>query len=117
MYRFATTALVAVALAMGAQQACAAPADDGTVSVPVRYSDLDLQHAAGARSMLDRLTAAAQTACGPQPAIVELSRRSAYDNCVRQSVSRGVRTLNAPLVSAAFADESGASQSLTTAAR
>jgi UrcA family protein len=117
MYRFATTALVAVALAMGAQQACAAPSDDGTVSVPVRYSDLDLQHAAGARSMLDRLNAAAQTACGPRPAIVELSRQSAYDACVKESVSRGVRTLNAPLVSAAFANESGASESITTAAR
>ena len=114
MHRFATTALFAVALAMGAQQACAAPADDGTVSVRVRYSDLDLQHAAGARSMLERMTAAAQTACGPQPAIVELSRLSAYDDCVKQSLSRGVRTLDAPLVSAAYA---GASRSITTAAR
>lgn len=102
MHRLVSTALAAIVLSLGAQSASAAPADDGTVNVVVRYADLDLKSAYGAQTMLNRLTAASRAACGPQPSITELDRTKPYETCVHDTLSQAVETIHAPLVTAAY---------------
>jgi UrcA family protein len=107
MNRVAVAAAVAFAAVLGAQPTFAATADDGVVSVRVPYADLNLQSAAGARIMLARLTAASHSTCGAEPTITDLGRSQLYRGCVSGTLDRAVRSLGAPLVTAAF---DGASQ-------
>ena len=107
MNRFAVAASVAFAAVLGAQPTFAATADDGTISVRVPYTDLNLQSPAGAHTMLGRLTAASHSACGSEPAIADLGRSTLYRDCVSSTLDRAVRSLGAPLVTAAY---DGASQ-------
>ena len=107
MNRVAVAAAVAFVAALGAQPTFAATADDGVVSVRVPYADLNLQSPAGARTMLARLTTASHSACGSEPTITDLGRSELYRGCVSGTLDRAVRSLGAPLVTAAY---DGASQ-------
>lgn len=116
MNRFAVAASVAFAAVLGGQPTFAATADDGTISVSVPYTDLNLQSPAGARTMLARLTAASHTACGSEPAINNLGRAQLYRNCVSGTLDRAVRSLGAPLVTAAYDGASPSSGQMASAA-
>ena len=99
MNRFLPVALAAASLLIGAQPSLAADGDD-VVSVHVRYGDLDLRHEDGAHAMLSRLTAASREVCGPEPLIIDLDQRAEFDSCVKDTLGRAVRSLDAPMVSA-----------------
>ena len=93
--------LAAATLAAGVGSAGAsAAADHHTVSTTVRYGDLDLANAEGAKAMLTRIKHAARQVCQPAP-------ESALDyadwrNCVSKATDRAVSSLNAPMVTAAY---------------
>ena len=98
-----------IALGTAASLAMAAPSAAATVQDPespielrVKFSDLDLAHEAGARTMMFRIGAAAKRACGGDPDPRRLERQMIYDHCKRDTVARAVVSLNSPLVTALF---------------
>ena len=68
------------------------------VTVRVSIAALNLAPAAGARSALARVTAAARDICGPQPAITELARQRLYKACVASKVDKAVADIGSPLL-------------------
>jgi UrcA family protein len=76
--------------------------DPDTVSVVVRFNELDLMREEGARTLLGRIHQAAKTVCGPEPARISLFMHQAYRRCMTQSVGAAVQQLNAPLVTALY---------------
>lgn len=78
-------------------------ANDGvltTTRIEVPYSDLNLNHPAGAAAMLGRIKAAAVRACGGAPDALDMAGRKAFRDCVTVATNDAVRQLNAPLVTA-----------------
>src|SRR5215469_290754 len=70
------------------------------VAVHVSYADLNLASREGARTMLGRIDNAAKLACGDEPDVRLLSEHGVYERCKAEAEARGVRDLNAPLVTA-----------------
>jgi UrcA family protein len=68
--------------------------------VKVRYADLDLTTAAGAKVMLGRIRMAAKEACGWAPPNNDLAAQPIFRQCVGGATSRAVATLDSPLVTA-----------------
>ncbi len=62
----------------------------------VSFSDLNLEHAAGARTLLLRIRGAAQRVCGPDDGF---HADDSFKACVRESINRAVTELDNPLVS------------------
>jgi UrcA family protein len=98
MFLKTTIATLCAASMFVAASAHAGEAHPDTSSVTVRAPDLNLSTEAGARVMLQRLTAAAHVVCGPQPAPVELRRGQLYAACVKTTVDRSVASLNNPIL-------------------
>jgi UrcA family protein len=96
------------AIAAGAEAAPAvfsnaAPSDAGATQVAVRYSDLDLTRADGAKVLLSRLRRAASLACGGRPSSpLDLGAMQDYHACVRNGLDGAVGRVNAPLVTAFY---------------
>lgn len=88
----------------------AQPASTVRGDAVVRYGDLDLASAAGARVMLARIERAAEEACGRSPYLRDPGspqinfRMSDYRNCREQSVAQAVASLNAPAVTRLYAE-------------
>ena len=97
----------AVATTIGPASAQVAPTQIVS-DVGVRYGDLDLESAPGARTMLARLNAAAAKACGgkPTPAIpgdqVGLAKQREYRRCKAAAMDSSTLRLGSPLVRAAW---------------
>ncbi len=105
------TSLAAVAALGFAATTHAAPSVDGTsdpLSVKVSYADLNLSTPVGAQSVLNRIHAAAQTACGGETDIRLLDRLAAYHSCMQATVDRAVASLANPVVTGLYAGEPGA---------
>jgi UrcA family protein len=98
MTRTATLFAAAVAL-MIAAPAMAQTADDA-ITVSVQYADLDVGHAAGAKILLQRIEAAATTACGGEPDLRLLGERAGFDRCKAATVAQALRAVDAPMVTA-----------------
>ncbi len=96
----ATSCLAAGAASADQLTTVRAPNDPDTVSVVVRFNELDLMREGGARTLLGRIHQAAKTVCGPEPARISLYMHQAYRGCVTRSVGAAVQQLNAPLVTA-----------------
>jgi UrcA family protein len=96
----------ACALAMASPTAAQSP-DDQT-SVRVNYADLDIDHANGARVLLNRIETAATTACGGPADIHDLGRRAMVEKCRSYAVGHAVKDLGAPMVTAAATGKTGA---------
>jgi UrcA family protein len=86
-------------------------AADGAVvenSIEVRYSDLDLDSAAGIAQVYARLKAAAEKVCDtgyrPQPLYLAYGWRS----CVTAALDRGVAAVDRPALTAYHAAKAGA---------
>lgn len=99
---FLTATLTALSLA-----APAFAADRAPLSPPVTrvvYSDLDLTDEAGAAIMMSRIRDAAVAVCRASPGAggTSIEAIEAFAACVKQSVSRAVADLNAPVVTAAY---------------
>src|SRR5271170_2281220 len=95
------------ALVIAGPIAYAAPNSADTTSVKVSTADLNLITAAGAKAMLSRLKLASQSICGPAPRSVDVQATDAYRACLDETLTRAVRSVNAPLVSVAFAESKG----------
>jgi UrcA family protein len=85
-----------IALAATAGIASTAQAGDARTSsarydsVVVKYSDLDLDSAAGTRALFARLSAAAERACGNAPDARALQRKAQFRACYESALSRAV---------------------------
>ena len=83
---FNATKITTAALALSLLAPAAAMAE--TMSVPVRYGDLDLSSAEGQRSFERRIAAASRMICGSVDRERDVARRSSVTKCladVRQS--------------------------------
>lgn len=100
MHRSLATLSAVIAAALVAQTATAQDRVNNTERVT--YEDLDLRTEAGARAALTRIKRAAARAC-VEPSTPAIPRYGvdAY-RCKATAVARGVATLDAPLVTAAF---------------
>ena len=102
MTRFLTTPILCLAAA--ATLTCAAPVlaqtSDAAPSVSVKYRDLDIGSPAGARVLLERIEAAAGTACGGAPDIRQLDRWASFEACRKSAVARAVDSVDSPMLTA-----------------
>jgi UrcA family protein len=73
---------------------------DTPISVSVGYADLDINQAAGAKILLERIDAASVRACGGEPDIHMMQQRATFDQCRKSAVDQAVATVNTPLVTA-----------------
>jgi UrcA family protein len=87
--------------------AIAQTAPDYKASEAIRYSDLDLSTANGARTLLHRIDLAARRVCGSEPSHSPLEPRSAafYRQCVADSVDATVARIDAPLLTAMLGEQ------------
>jgi len=102
MTRFLTAP--ALRLAAAAMLSWATPVlaqtSDTVPSVVVKYGDLNLGSPAGAKLLLKRIEAAANAACGGQPDIRELDKLANFKACRSSAVTRAVRAVNSPMLTA-----------------
>jgi len=98
--RFARTVVVAlVAGAIGASSvsiAHAAPQDDATPQIAVRYSDLNLATEDGSRALYHRLVDAAEQVCGGRGNFAELRYNREVQSCISDTVARAVKKVDHP---------------------
>jgi UrcA family protein len=86
-----------------------------TVSVKVRYHDLNLSTEHGAKIMLRRIKSAASEACGAQE--YRTFPDHDYRPCVRDSTDRAVAQLASPMVTALNSGKSSSSPIAVASAR
>ena len=102
MTRFLT--IPVLCLAAAATLSCAAPVlaqtSDTVPSVSVKYSDLNIGSRPGARVLLKRIAAAANTVCGGAPDIRQLSQLASFEACRRFAVARAVAAVDSPMLTA-----------------
>ena len=94
----ALTGLAAIALSIAALPSLAAP-PVYEKSIIVRYSDLDLARAEGARTLYGRIQNAARRACSPEEYGI-YSLRQNYRACVTKAVREAVGKVNKPTLTA-----------------
>jgi UrcA family protein len=96
---------VATLLCALSAQAGTQPANSpaATRSVVVRYADLNLGAAEGARTLYARLSAAADAACGGEQYTVDLRSRLAYRACYDQALDKAVRKIDSQQLQALHA--------------
>ena len=113
-------ASVAVAQPAAAPAAPAATSDEVTVRAEgrpppgtqlrgqvVSYSDLNLHTDHGAKTLLNRINAAARQVCSPQPR--DLRDRANYNRCMHDARMHAVQSINAPTLDLAYKRRFGAS--------
>ena len=93
------TSILAVALLGVAHPSFA---DEDGASYKLSTAGVDLQSAAGAKTMLVRIRVASEKACGSAPYIRDLNGASSWKACVADTVARAVKQLNAPMVTVAL---------------
>jgi UrcA family protein len=76
------------ALTGAAAHAETVPFDSLTESVSVSYADLDLNSAAGMKTLTVRITNAAKTVCGPSPEYRE--SHTLYEACIKSAVDHAM---------------------------
>jgi UrcA family protein len=96
-----------LALAAQAGEPGTAPAEKHD-DVVVRYADLDLTSAEGAKALYARLSSAAERACGKAPNSRELKARSQYKACFDRTLEKAVGKVGNPSVQALHAVRDGA---------
>ena len=102
MVRFLAAPVLCLATAV--TLSCAAPAlaqtSDTVPAVTVKYSDLNISSRPGARMLLERIDAAASTACGGAPDIRRLDRLASFEACRRSAVASAVAGVDSPVLTA-----------------
>lgn len=92
-------ACVALAMPVGAARAD----ERATEAVVVPYGELDLDSAAGATVMLNRLERAAERACGGRAGFAPLEFKMRFRRCRAMALADAVLRLDHPVVSLAYA--------------
>jgi UrcA family protein len=91
-------ALVWIAAAFVASTPAAAQTASTTDAVRVRFADLDINHAAGAKVLLGRIAAAADRVCTGDVDTAILTRRTDFIACRTSVIQRTVMGLGVPMV-------------------
>ena len=115
----ALTALAIVGLIATAQPVAArmSESSNDSVSVTVRYADLNLNTEAGAKVMLRRIRSSAEDICGPAPSMIEKwSLGRAYSDCVTPIVDHAVAQIDSPLVTALNDGSRGSTETMVASA-
>ena len=99
---FRSLALVAVLSLLGSAQALAG---DGSRSIKVGYSDLDLTTQAGADTLYHRIRGAARQVCGYDSSFWD---QRSFRNCFNSAVGNAVAKVNNPLLTTLYAGKSPA---------
>jgi UrcA family protein len=92
--------LIAVAIfgALGSGFSAVSAADSGSVSVAVKYSDLDIASPSGARVLYERIRKAAQGGCS----YYWFKTDADEARCVQDAIAKAVVKVNQPALSAVF---------------
>jgi UrcA family protein len=72
---------------------------EGTPSITVPYSDLDLETAAGNRTLYARLSSAARRVC-PRIDNRDLATKAAVQQCRERALARAVHAIDSPALAA-----------------
>jgi UrcA family protein len=97
-----SVAFVVAALSLVPAMALASdPMENGSVSVKVSLTGLDLNSPAGAEKLVRRISIAAEQACGAEAKYDPL-RTAMFDHCHRDRVAEAVRAISRPLVTQAY---------------
>jgi UrcA family protein len=90
------------ALSAGATTALAGAAVRHTLdpAVTVRFADLNLNNAEGARTLYGRIRNAAQTVCGPRYSLWDGRSARAWQECYRKTIDEAVTQVNRPKLTA-----------------
>jgi UrcA family protein len=96
-------ALIGLSAAAHAEQATSISLERTSIQVP--YGDLDLNHPAGAKTMMFRLRNASTDACGGLPNIREMRERRVFKICLRQTMAAAVNDLGSAQVAALFKED------------
>lgn len=91
--------LGAAVLSLGHTPAFAA---ENGETAQVRFADLNIATPEGAKTMLRRIRAAAESVCGEPGPVYDLALQDQYANCVKSTMTQAVSRLNAPLVTLAY---------------
>lgn len=96
----AALSLGAVAWAVSAGVGLASAQTPQPAAEKVSFADLDLRTESGAHVLLQRLDAAAQRLCGPEPAHSPLTPRQTamFERCIDEAVHAAVHSTGEPLV-------------------
>ena len=92
--------LAATLIAGSAPALADSPARPRTLdgSITVRFSDLNVHSAEGARILYGRIRSAAQTVCGPQFSLWDGGRMREWRQCYRLTIDDAVTRINLPLL-------------------
>jgi UrcA family protein len=96
--RCAHIAIATVATGLAVNHAWAAGSGDEPQSVVVRYADLDLSRPTDARTLYDRIHAAARQVCQDGGGMQDLARLRAYRRCVDQAMANAVANVSSARV-------------------
>src|SRR6266850_4134105 len=86
-----------IVLASFTSLALGAATSDNPPQRVVSYADLNLNHKAGAQTLLLRIKSAAREVCAPQMNTAVTARRR-YQQCLSQAIGRAVADVNAPVL-------------------
>ena len=67
-------------------------------SITVRFADLNVHSAEGARALYGRIRSAAQTVCGPRFSLWDGGHVTAWKQCYRLTIDDAVARINQPLL-------------------
>lgn len=99
--------LIAAALLAFAGSAHAQSQAEAQDRITVSTKGLDLASPAGARAFYDRLSQAANAACGGAPTYALSSEQLPFEACRKAALDRAVAQARAPLVAAIHAGRAG----------
>ena len=77
-----------------------AQTQDEAPNIEVRFADLDIGHAAGAKVLLGRIEAAAASVCGGNPDPRLLDQRVFFERCRKMAMVRAIAQVNSPMLAA-----------------
>jgi UrcA family protein len=69
-------------------------------AVTVHFADLNLNSAAGTRTLYGRIRGAAQTVCGPSFSLWDGGHMAAWKECYRTTIDEAVTRINRPTLTA-----------------
>jgi UrcA family protein len=85
--------IVAVAVVLSAAASAQAQTYDSARQISVRYDDINVREAAGARVLLARIERAAAAVCGPAPSIRNLDAWAGFRACKQVATDRAIASL------------------------
>jgi UrcA family protein len=97
------TLLATAAICTLSAGAAQAQTDTVEASVSVRYADLDLSKAEGAKTLEGRIARAANVACGGRPDSRDLNQIRFFEACRKAAISKAMAALpttTAPVIAA-----------------